>query len=281
MRLRARKVHDSVRIKIVERIKKERKAIDKAKRAKARVHREWDKVLDPLKKEIEAVRVRVSQLGEGKRTKDYHADYLSMWTEYLHTLRAVRDLLSFNRRVSNDTPTQAILAAGRTQGQIDPQLGEDSLPYGMSWVDWIGALIVRGTLPRNIIETLTAQHAALPYTRRPPEPLFRRDDYQRKLAQKQHDNILSRWQQELNQALDRQHLLPDDHPEQVGVHKTITLIRLAMDRLRKTPLSKRVPTRWTQLIKTEDHDTLFGKDCGISGADLPPSVLDEYEWVED
>jgi hypothetical protein len=81
--------------------------------------------------------------------------------------------------------------------------------------------------------------------------------------------------------LSRQDALPDEHPEQEGLYKTVRLIRLAMDRLRKTPLTKRAPTRWTQLIKIEDHDILFGKDCGLSGADLPPSVLDEYEWVED
>jgi hypothetical protein len=91
---------------------------------------------------------------------------------------------------------------------------------------------------------------------------------------------MQQWLAELNHAQGRKETLPADHSEQAGLDKTIALIRLAMDRLHDMPLTRRAPPRWTSLIKTSDYDTLFGKDCGLSGAALPPSVLDEYEYVE-
>jgi hypothetical protein len=92
---------------------------------------------------------------------------------------------------------------------------------------------------------------------------------------------MEQWSNELNHAMHRKDTLPADHPEQAGLDKTIALIRLAMDRLHDMPFTRRAPARWTSLIKSTDYDTLFGKDCGVSGAALPPSVLDDYDYIED
>ena len=189
----------------------------------------------------------------------------------------MREFLRLKQRTSNVTPIEAMV--GKTNS-VTKRNSVGSLPLGASWIDWIDEVVERGGLPHNIVHTLKTQHAGLPYTRRPPEQFFRRDEHQKRKSREQHNKVMQQWLAELNHAQGRKETLPADHSEQAGLDKTIALIRLAMDRLHDMPLTRRAPPRWTSLIKTSDYDTLFGKDCGLSGAALPPSVLDEYEYVE-
>lgn len=278
LRLRKRGVLDAVRIALVEKVKAHRKLINKQKRASNHIRNKWQEILDPLLAEHEAVRVRVSQLthiGYADK-KPHHEQYLQLWSAYLDVLKTMREFLRLKQRTSNVTPVEAMV--GRRSGTHSPAVG---LPLGASWVDWIDELVSRGALPYNIVHILTTQHHALPYTRRPPEPLFRREEHQKKRARQQHNKVLAQWLAELNHALQRKDTLPADHPEQAGLDRTTALIRLAMDRLHDMPFTRRAPQRWTALIKASDHDDLFGKDCGLSGAALHPSVLDDYEYVEE
>ena len=275
LRLRKRKVLDAVRESIVKRIKEERKAINKQKRAVNHIRNKWQEVLDPLLAEHEAIRVRVTQLKN--LSHEHHEQYLHLYSAYLDVLKTMREFLRLKQRTSNVTPIEAMV--GKTNSGAK-RTAVDGLPLGASWVDWIDEVVNKGGLPHNIIHTLTTQHAALPYTRRPPEPLFRRDEHQKKRSRLQHNKVMEQWHNEMNHATQRKDTLPADHPEQAGLDKTITLIRLAMDRLHDMPFTRRAPQRWTSLIKASDYDNLFGKDCGLSGAALPPSVLDDYEYVE-
>jgi hypothetical protein len=188
----------------------------------------------------------------------------------------MRGYLRLKQRSSNVTPIEAMV--GKNSGA--QRTAVDSLPLGAAWVDWIDEVVERGGLPHNTVEKLKTQHAGLPYTRRPPEQFFRRDEHQKRKSREQHNKVMEQWNNEMNHALHRKDTLPADHPEQAGLDKTIALIRLAMDRLHDMPFTRRAPARWTSLIKASDYDDLFGKDCGLSGAALPPSVLDEYEYVE-
>ena len=277
LRLRKRGVQDALREMIVQRVKAHRKTINKQKRAVNHIRNKWQEILDPLLAEHEAMRVRITQLK--KQPDSHHEQYLHLYSAYLDVLKTMREFLRFKQRSSNVTPIEAMV--GKTNsGAKRTAVNAASLPLGMSWVDWIDEVVERGGLPHNIVHTLTTQHHALPYTRRPPEPLFRRDEHQKKRSRQQHNRVLEQWNNEMNHAMQRKDTLPADHPEQAGLDKTIALIRLAMDRLHDMPFTRRAPTRWTSLIKSTDYDTLFGKDCGLSGAALPPSVLDEYEYVE-
>lgn len=280
LRLRKRGVLDAVRVALVEKVKAERKLINKQKRAVNHIRNKWQEVLDPLLAEHEAMRVRITQLK--KQPDPHHEKYLHLYSAYLDVLKTMREFLRFKQRSSNVTPTEAMV--GKNSGTRSPSANTNntnSLPLGASWVDWIDEVIERGGLPYKIVDTLTTQHHALPYTRRPPEPFFRRDEHQKKRAREQHNKVMEQWSNEMNHALQRKDILPADHPEQAGLDKTIALIRLAMDRLHDMPFTRRAPARWTSLIKSTDYDTLFGKDCGLSGAALPPSVLDDYEYVEE
>lgn len=275
LRLRKRKVLDAVRIALVEKVKAHRKAINKQKRAVNHIRNKWQEVLDPLLAEHEAIRVRVTQLKS--LSHEHHEQYLHLYVAYLDVLKTMREFLRLKQRTSNVTPIEAMV--GKRSGTRSPAV--DSLPLGASWVDWIDEVVNKGGLPHNITHTLTTQHHALPYTRRPPEPLFRRDEHQKKRARQQHNKVMEQWLAELNHALDRKDKLPADHPEQAGLDKTVRLIRLAMDRLHDMPFTRRAPPRWMNLIKSSDYDDLFGKDCGLSGAALPPSVLDDYDYVDE
>lgn len=274
LRLRKRGVLDAVRVSLVEKVKAYRKALNKQKRTVNHIRNKWQEVLDPLLAEHEAIRVRVLQLK--KMEHQYHEQYLHLYVAYLDVLKTMREFLRLKQRTSNVTPIEAMV--GNKSGTRSPAVG---LPLGVSWVDWIDEVVDRGGLPYNITHTLTTQHHALPYTRRPPEPLFRRDEHQKKRARQQHNKVMEQWNNEINHALDRKDKLPTDHPEQAGLDKTIALIRLAMDRLHDMPFTRRAPPRWMNLIKSSDYDDLFGKDCGLSGAALPPSVLDDYDYVDE
>jgi len=278
LRLRKRKVLDAVRIALVAKLKAERKLINKQKRAVTHIHNKWQEVLDPLLAEHEAIRVRVAQLKS--RPDSRHEKYLHLYSAYLDVLKTMRQFLRLNQRIGNVTPIEAMVG-NKNSGAKRTAANAASLPLGMSWVDWIDEVVERGGLPHNIVHTLTTQHHALPYTRRPPEQFFRRDEHQKKRSRQQHNRVLEQWNNELNHALQRKDTLPADHPEQAGLDKTIQLIRLAMDRLHDMPFTRRAPVRWTSLIKASDYDDLFGKDCGLSGAALPPSVLDDYDYVEE
>ena len=275
LRLRKRKVLDAVRVSLVEKVKAERKAINKQKRAVNHIRNKWQEVLDPLLAEHEAIRVRVTQLKN--LSHEHHEQYLHLYSAYLDVLKTMREFLRLKQRTSNVTPIEAMVGNKNSVTKRNSV----GLPLGTSWVDWIDEVVDRGGLPHNIIHTLTTQHHALPYTRRPPEPLFRRDEYQKKKGLDQHNKVMEQWHNEMNHAMQRKDTLPADHPEQAGLDKTITLIRLAMDRLHDMPFTRRAPVRWTSLIKASDYDDLFGKDCGLSGAALPPSVLDDYDYIED
>lgn len=279
LRLRKRGVLDAVREALVAKVKAHRKAINKQKRASNHIRNKWQEVLDPLLAEHEAVRVRVSQLthiGYADK-KPHHEQYLQLWSEYLDVLKKMREFLRLKQRTSNVTPVEAMV--GNKSGTRSPAV--NSLPLGASWVDWIDEVAQRGGLHYKIVDILTTKHHALPYTRRPPEPLFRRDEHQKKRLRQQHNKVLEQWLAELNYAMQRKDTLPADHPEQAGLDKTVRLIRLAMDRLHDMPFTRRAPPRWMNLIKTSDFDDLFGKDCGLSGAALPPSVLDDYDYVDE
>lgn len=275
LRLRKRGVLDAVRIALVEKVKAYRKALNKQKRTVNHIRNKWQEVLDPLLAEHEAIRVRVLQLK--KMEHQHHEQYLHLYVAYLDVLKTMREFLRLKQRTSNVTPIEAMV--GNKSGTRSPAV--NSLPLGASWVDWIDEVVDRGGLPYNITHTLTTQHHALPYTRRPPEPLFRRDEHQKKKGLAQHNKVMEQWNNEMNHALDRKDKLPADHPEQAGLDKTIALIRLAMDRLHDMPFTRRAPPRWMNLIKSSDYDDLFGKDCGLSGAALPPSVLDDYDYVDE
>jgi hypothetical protein len=277
LRLRKRKVLDAVRVALVEKVKAQRKLINKQKRVVNHIRNKWQEILDPLLAEHEAIRVRVTQLRTS--THSHHEQYLHLYSTYLDVLKTMREFLRLKQRTSNVTPIEAMV--GKTNsGAKRTAVNTALLPLGASWIDWIDEVVERGGLPHNIIHTLTTQHHALPYTRRPPEPLFRRDEHQKRRSREQHNKVLEQWGNELHHAMHRKGTLPADHPEQAGLDKTIQLIRLAMDRLHDMPFTRRAPTRWTSLIKSTDYDTLFGKDCGLSGAALPPSVLDEYEYLD-
>jgi hypothetical protein len=275
LRLRKRGVLDAVRTALVAKVKAERKLINKQKRAVNHIRNKWQEVLDPLLAEHEAIRVRVTQLKTA--THSHHEQYLHLYSTYLDVLKTMREFLRLKQRSSNVTPIEAMV--GKTNS-VTKRNSVASLPLGASWVDWIDEVVDRGGLPHNITHTLITQHAALPYTRRPPEQFFRRDEHQKRKSREQHNKVMEQWNNEMNHALQRKDTLPADHPEQAGLDKTISLIRLAMDRLHDMPFTRRAPARWTSLIKASDYDDLFGKDCGLSGAALPPSVLDEYEYVE-
>ena len=274
LRLRRRGVLDAVRESIVKRIKEERKAARKIRYAENHIYKKWQEILDPLLAEHEAVRVRVTQLKN--LSHEHHEQYLHLYSAYLDVLKTMREFLRLKQRTSNVTPTEAMVGNKNSVTKRNSV----GLPLGASWIDWIDEVVNKGGLPHNIIHTLTTQHAALPYTRRPPEPLFRRDEHQKKRSRLQHNKVMEQWHNEMNHATQRKDTLPADHPEQAGLDKTITLIRLAMDRLHDMPFTRRAPVRWTSLIKASDYDDLFGKDCGLSGAALPPSVLDDYDYVD-
>jgi hypothetical protein len=275
LRLRRRKVADVVREAIVKRIKEERKVARKIRYAVHHANKKWQEVLDPLLAEHEAIRVRVTQLRTS--THSHHEQYLHLYSTYLDVLKTMREFLRLRQRTSNVTPIEAMVGNKDSGAKRTAVIG---LPLGMSWIDWIDEVASKGGLPHNIVHTLKTQHAGLPYTRRPPEPLFRRDEHQKRRSREQHNKVLEQWGNELHHAMHRKGTLPADHPEQAGLNKTIQLIRLAMDRLHDMPFTRRAPPRWTSLIKSTDYDTLFGKDCGLSGAALPPSVLDDYDYIE-
>jgi hypothetical protein len=276
LRLRKRNVLDAVRTALVAKVKAERKLINKQKRAVNHIRNKWQEVLDPLLAEHEAIRVRVTQLKTA--THSHHEQYLHLYSAYLDVLKTMREFLRLKQRTSNVTPIEAMV--GKTNS-VTKRNSVASLPLGASWIDWIDEVVERGGLPHNIVHTLKTQHAGLPYTRRPPEQFFRRDEHQKRKSREQHNKVMEQWHNEMNHALQRKDTLPADHPEQAGLDKTIALIRLAMDRLHDMPFTRRAPARWTSLIKASDYDDLFGKDCGLSGAALPPSVLDEYDYIED
>jgi hypothetical protein len=276
LRLRRRGVLDAVRESIVKRIKEERKAARKIRYAENHIYKKWQEVLDPLLAEHAAVRVRVTQLKN--LSHEHHEQYLHLYSAYLDVLKTMREFLRLRQRTSNVTPIEAMV--GKTNS-VTKRNSVDALPLGASWVDWIDEVVSKGGLPHRIVDTLIRQHQSLPYTRRPPEPLFRRDEHQKKRSREQHNKVMEQWHNEMNHATQRKDTLPADHPEQAGLDKTITLIRLAMDRLHDMPFTRRAPVRWTSLIKASDYDDLFGKDCGLSGAALPPSVLDDYDYIED
>lgn len=292
LRLRSRGMLDSLRVQLISRLKTQRKTMNKKKRADNFVRNKWEEVLIPLLKEHESVRVRIAQIKNGTRkvnrdtptrthtqAAEYQEQHLALWEAYIDVLKKVRDYLRFQQKMCNDTPVKAMLAKRPELHKM--KQNNNSLPIGASWVDWIEEVINQGGLPYDIQHTLLRQHAATPTTRRPLEPLFRRDDYQRKKGNHQHTVVLNRWADELNYNLTMLDRTAEDDPQHAGYIKTIALIRLAMDRVRAMPFTKRAPPRWLQMIRANDYDVLFGKDYGLSTADLPVSVLDDYEYVPD
>ena len=280
LRLRKRKrLPDALRVMLVERIKAERKASNSLKIKRDNLRAAWDKVIEPLRKEVESVRVRIAALKRNPH-KDYHERYLSVYGEYLEVLKTVRADLTLKRKTANHTPTEFMLAKmGADSAHVKVNKNPDALAFGASWVDWVN--YVDAFKYRHVIDELKTKQAGLRYDRRPPEPFFRRDEYQKKKMLAQHNTVLARWKEELNYTLTVMDRTPPTNPQYAGYQKNVALIELAIERLYALPVFKRAPPRWMLMIRQDDFDTLFGKDVGITGADLPASVLDDYEYSED
>ena len=231
---------------IVSRIDEKRKALRKAAHDRKGLHIAWGTVITPLKNEMRSISVRLAAMR--KKVRDEMSPSfareqakLNVYEPYYRVLQKVLRLLRTYQQVCMNTP-QDEYQYRHGDAKVRPDI-----PYGQAWCDWV---------PDDVRKAILVEHNRLQaYAKtRPMRPLFRRDEDIKRGFMQQHDEVKQAWRDEAYRLEDAIEYSTTPRPlEEV----TLSLIRLALHRVRNKPPTARLSPSWRKYLTANDVEWAY------------------------
>lgn len=238
-RLTARGLPPPLVAEIADSIQTKRKAQHAEKRERKKYYNAWQEVIKPLLKEQASVAARLTRM---RRANDI--DQLSVYEPYASALSKCLGLLRTYQKAGTRYPLEEY--AFKNNVSVDKQAGH-RVPLGTAWVDWV---------PAHIQTALKQAHSKLqkPKTRT-LLPLFRRDEDIKRGFMKQHEQVKTKWREEINKLRDAIDHAPTG--TRGYEERQLALMCIAMEKADKVPPIKRLQPSWNKYVTTADREEVF------------------------
>ena len=236
-RLTARGLPPPLIAEIADVVQTKRKAQHAAKRERKKYYNAWQEVIKPLLKEQASVAARLTRM---RRAND--TEQLAVYEPYASALSKCLGLLRTYQKAGTRTPQEEY--AFRNDASDDKR----EIPLGTAWVDWT---------PTHIQTALKQAQVKLqkPHTRT-LIPLFRRDEDIKRGYMKQHNTVLTKWQDELNKLRDAIDHAPEGNPREFE-ERQAALLEIAIEKAHAVPLTKRIHASWNKYVSAKDREEVF------------------------
>lgn len=238
-RLTARNLPPRMVATIAERVREKREALRIDSHAKSRHRFVWQDVIAPLLKEQSSVAARLTRM-----RKNNAAEQLAVYEPYASALSKCLGLLRTYQKAGTRHPIEEY--AFKNNVSVDKQAGH-RVPLGTAWVDWI---------PLHIQTALKQAHSKLqkPKTRT-LLPLFRRDEDIKRGFMKQHEQVKTKWREEINKLRDAVDYAPTG--TRGYEERQLALMCIAMEKADKVPPIKRLQPSWNKYITAKDREEVY------------------------
>jgi FtsZ-binding cell division protein ZapB len=238
-RLTERRLPPAAVAQYADHIQAKRKALRDAKNAKKKHHAIWQDVIAPLLKEQSSVAARLTRM-----RKNNAAEQLAVYEPYASVLSKCLGLLRTYQKAGTRHPIEEY--AFKNNVSVDKQAGHD-VPLGTAWVDWV---------PAHIQTALKQAHSKLQKRKtRTLSPLFRRDEDIKRGFMKQHEQVKTKWRDELNKLRDAIDHAPTGTREYE--QRQAALLEIAMEKADKVPPIKRLQPSWNKYITAKDREDVY------------------------
>jgi hypothetical protein len=224
---------------IAERVREKREALRIDSHAKSRHRFVWQDVIAPLLKEQSSVAARLTRMRKNNATEQ-----LAVYEPYASALSKCLGLLRTYQKAGTRHPIEEY--AFKNNVPVNKQAGHD-VPLGTAWVDWV---------PSHIQTALKQAHSKIqkPKTRT-LSPLFRRDEDIKRGFMKQHEQVKTKWREEINKLRDAVDYAPTG--TRGYEERQLALMCIAMGKADKVPPIKRLQPSWNKYVTAADREEVY------------------------